>query len=104
MKAVGDILPCEIIPLDSVGKGITLIDGYCAGDSFSWIEDQTSGPSCGVEGQNSLAGDVEGGDVEGFEHNLCHFLSVIFRVFGSCVVEGLLSVRRQGCYSGVFLS
>ena len=35
MKAVGDILSCKIIPLDCVGKGIALIYGYCAGDSFS---------------------------------------------------------------------
>ena len=35
MKAVGDILPCKIIPLDGVRKGIAFVDGYCAGDSFS---------------------------------------------------------------------
>ena len=53
------------------------------GDTIAGVEDDTGGTTGGVEGQDSLDGDVHGGCVEGFEHDLGHLLPVGLGVEGS---------------------
>lgn len=62
---------------------VSLVDGDGVGDSISRVEDDTSGPSRGVEGEDCLNGDVEGGGVESLEHDLGHLLAVDLGVEGS---------------------
>lgn len=49
-------------------------------DPVSRIKHDTSRTSRSVEGEDGLNGDVEGGGVEGFKHDLRHLLSVHFGV------------------------
>merc|ERR1719320_2142829 len=59
-----------------MGKGITFIDGDTVGDTISRVHDNTSGTARGIEGEDSLDGNIHGGHVEGLEHDLGHLLTV----------------------------
>ena len=50
--------------------------------TISGIEDNTSGTTRGVEGEDGLDSDVHGRGVEGFEHDLSHLFSVSLGVQG----------------------
>jgi len=50
------------------------------GNTISRIHDDSGGTSRSVQGKDGLDGNVELGCVEGLEHDLCHLLSVSFRV------------------------
>jgi hypothetical protein len=82
-EVVGEITTGKIETEDSVGEGITFVDGDSVGDTITRVEHDTSGTSRGVEGKDSLDGNVHGGGVEGLEHDLSHLLSVGLRVEGS---------------------
>merc|ERR1712200_299788 len=74
-----------------MGEGITFIDGDGVRDTVTGVHDDTGGTSGGVQGEDSLDGDVHGGHVEGLEHDLGHLLTVGFGVKGSLSQEdGLL--------------
>jgi len=79
---VCEITSGQIETKDGVGKGVSLVDGDGMGDTISGVEDDSGGTSGGVQGEDSLDGDVHGGGVEGLEHDLCHLLSVSFGVEG----------------------
>ena len=53
------------------------------GNTISRIQDDTGGSTRGVQGQDSLDGDIHGGAVEGLEHDLGHLFSVGLGVEGS---------------------
>ena len=53
------------------------------GNTISRIQDDTGGSARGVQGQDSLDGDIHGGAVEGLEHDLGHLFSVGLGVEGS---------------------
>merc|ERR1740136_3289 len=55
---------------NSMGKGITFIDWDTMGDTISRVHDNTSGTAGGIQGEDSLDGDIHGGHVEGLEHDL----------------------------------
>merc|ERR1711892_1274569 len=76
-----------------MGKGITFIDGDSMGDTISGVHDDTSGTARGIEGEDSLDGDIHGGHVEGLEHDLSHFLTVSLWVEGSLSQEDGLFLR-----------
>merc|ERR1719249_405117 len=74
-----------------MGKGITFIDGDTMGNTVTRVHDDTSGTARGIEGEDGLDGNIHGGHVEGFEHDLSHLLAVSLRVEGSLSKEdGLL--------------
>merc|ERR1712233_219180 len=76
---------------DGVWEGITLVDGDSVGDTVTGVHDDTSGTSGGVEGEDSLDGNIHIGHVEGLEHDLGHLLTVSLGVEGSLSKEdGLL--------------
>merc|ERR1712241_1431024 len=60
---------------NGVGKGITFIDGNTVGDTISRVHDNTSGTARGIEGEDSLDGNIHSGHVEGLEHDLGHLLT-----------------------------
>merc|ERR1711976_464100 len=76
---------------DSMGESITLVDGDTVGDTVTRVHDNTSGTSGGVQGEDSLDGNIHSGHVEGLEHDLSHLLSIGLGVEGSLSQEdGLL--------------
>jgi len=79
-EVISEISASKIQSHDGVGKGITFIDGDCVGDTISGVEDDSGGTSGSVQGEDSLDGDVHGGGVEGFKHDLGHLFSVGFGV------------------------
>jgi hypothetical protein len=79
-EEVREITTGEIETGDGVREGETLVNGHGVGDTISRIEHDTSGTTGGVQGQDSLDGDVEGRGVEGLEHDLGHFLTVGLRI------------------------
>ena len=66
---------------------VTFVDGDGVRDTITRIEHDTGGTSRSVEGEDGLDGDVEGGGVEGLEHDLGHLLTVGLRVKGSLSKE-----------------
>merc|ERR1712152_80671 len=90
-EVVGELTASQIKTDNGVGEGITFIDGDTVGNTISGVHDNTSGTSGGVEGEDSLDGDIHGGHVEGLEHDLGHLLTVSLGVKGSLSQEdGLL--------------
>merc|ERR1712227_443312 len=90
-QVVGELTSSQVKTDNGVGESITLVDGDSVGDTISRVHDDTSGTSGGVEGEDSLDGDVHRGHVEGLEHDLGHLLSVGLGVEGSLGQEdGLL--------------
>ena len=87
-EVVGEIPTGEVEPHDGVGKGITFIDGDVVGDTITRVEDNTGGPTRGVERKNSLDHDVHSWEVEGLEHDLSHLFPVGFGVQWSFSEEG----------------
>merc|ERR1719346_260367 len=90
-QVVGELTSSKIKTDDGVGESITFIDGDTVGDTVTRVHDDTSGTSRGIQGEDSLDGDVHGGHVEGLEHDLGHLLTVGLGVKGSLSQEdGLL--------------
>merc|ERR1712025_772494 len=73
-----------------MGESITLIDGDVVGDTISGVHDHTGGTTGGIEGEDSLDGNIHGGHVEGLEHDLGHLLTVSLGVEGSLSEEDRL--------------
>merc|ERR1719220_2360246 len=73
-----------------MGESITFIDGDGVGDTISRVHDNTSGTARGVEGQDSLDGNIHGGHVEGLKHDLSHLLTVSLGVQWSLSQEDRL--------------
>merc|ERR1712224_465564 len=63
------------------------------GDTISRVHDNTSGTARGIEGEDSLDGNIHGGHVEGLEHDLGHLLTVSLGVEGSLSKEDGLLLR-----------
>merc|ERR1712050_396887 len=67
-EVVGELTSSKIKTDNGMGEGITFIDGDTVGDTISGVHDNTSGTARGIEGEDSLDGDIHGGHVEGLEH------------------------------------
>merc|ERR1739847_98147 len=90
-EVVGELTASQVQTEDGMGESITLIDGDGVGDTITRVHDNTSGTARGIEGQDSLDGNIHGGHVEGLKHNLGHLLTVGLGVEGSLGQEdGLL--------------
>merc|ERR1712102_73672 len=90
-EVVGELTSSKFKTDDGMGKSITFIDGDTVGDTVTGVHDDTGGTSRGIEGEDSLDGDIHGGHVEGLEHDLGHLLTVGLGVEGSLSEEdGLL--------------
>merc|ERR1712111_287495 len=63
------------------------------GDTVTRVHDDTSGTARGIQGEDSLDGDVHGGHVEGLKHDLGHLLTVSLGVEGSLSEEDRLLLR-----------
>merc|ERR1739848_586439 len=92
-QVVGELTASQVQTEDGMGKSITLIDGDIVGDTIARAHDHASGTARGIEGEDSLDGNIHGRHVEGLKHDLSHLLTVSLGVKGA-------SVRRTGCSSG----
>merc|ERR1719348_2975014 len=90
-QVVGELTSSKVKTDDGMGKGITFIDWDTVGDTITRVHDDTSGTARGIEGEDSLDGNIHGGHVEGLEHDLGHLLTV------SLWVEGSLS-KKDGLF------
>merc|ERR1711963_1180434 len=86
-QVVGKITSSQVQTEDGVGESVTFVDGDGVRDTISGVKDDTSGTTGGVQGEDSLDGDVHGGRVEGLEHDLGHLLTVGLGVEGSLSQE-----------------
>merc|ERR1719464_1634425 len=86
-EVVGEFTSSQVQTEDSMGKSITLIDGNSVGDTITRVHDDTSGTTRGIQGEDSLDGNIHGGHVEGLEHDLSHLLPVGFGIEGGLSQE-----------------
>merc|ERR1711902_328072 len=90
-QVVGELTSSKVKSEDGVGESVTFVDGDVVRSTISRVHDNTGGTSRGVEGEDSLDGNVHGRRVEGLEHDLGHLLTVGLGVEGSLGQEdGLL--------------
>merc|ERR1712064_222045 len=89
-QVVGELTSSKVKTDDGVWESITLVDGDSMGDTVTGVHDDTSGTSGGIEGEDSLDGNIHGGHVEGLEHDLGHLLTVSLGVEGSLSKEDWL--------------
>lgn len=66
--------------LDGVRNGETLEHWDGVGNTITGVDDHTGGSTVGVEGEDSLDGNVKSLNLESLEHELGHLLSVGFWV------------------------
>merc|ERR1712229_43170 len=66
-EVVGELTASQVQTEDGMGKSITFIDGDIVGDTITRVHDHTGGTTGGVEGKDSLDGNIHGGHVEGLE-------------------------------------
>merc|ERR1719184_38739 len=92
-QVVGEFTSSKIKTDNGVGKGITFIDGDTMGDTISRVHDDTSGTARGIQGEDSLDGNIHSGHVEGLEHDLGHLLTVSLGVEGSLSEQNGLLFR-----------
>merc|ERR1712088_1180771 len=86
-EVVGKLTASQVQTEDGMGKGITFIDGHVVGDTISGVHDHTGGTTGGIQGEDSLDGNIHGGHVEGLEHDLSHLFTVSLGVEGSLSQE-----------------
>merc|ERR1712124_246252 len=92
-EVVGQLTASKVKTDNGVGEGITFIDGDTVGDTVTRVHHDTSGTARGIEGENSLDGNIHGWGVEGLEHDLGHLLPVGLGVEGSLSQEDGLLLR-----------
>merc|ERR1712240_941203 len=92
-QVVGELTSSKVKTDDGMGKGITFIDGDTVGDTITRVHDNTSGTARGIEGEDSLDGNIHSGHVEGLEHDLGHLLTVSLGVEGSLSKKDRLFLR-----------
>merc|ERR1712243_153793 len=92
-QVVCELTSSKIKAHNSVGEGITFIDWNTMRDAISRVHDNTSSTARGVEGEDSLDGNIHGGHVEGLKHDLGHLLTVSLGVEGSLSEEDGLFLR-----------
>merc|ERR1711868_95480 len=73
-QVVGELTASQVKTDNGMGESITLVDGDTVGDTVTGVHDDTGGTAGGVQGEDSLDGDIHGGHVEGLEHDLGHLL------------------------------
>merc|ERR1712066_1023858 len=86
-QVVGELTASQVKTDNCVGESITFIDGDTVGDTVTRVHDNTGGTARGIQGEDSLDGDIHGRHVEGLKHNLGHFLTVGLGVEGSLSQE-----------------
>lgn len=79
-EVVGNGSTSDEVLVNGVRNGETFIDWDSMGNTISRINDATGSSTVGVEGKDSLDGNVHTSNLESLEHELGHLLSVGFWV------------------------
>merc|ERR1712203_924063 len=66
-QVVGQFTASKVKTEDGVRESITFIDGDSVGHTITRVHDDTGGTTGGVQGEDSLDGDIHGGHVEGLK-------------------------------------
>ena len=72
---------------NGVGDAVTFVDGNGVGDTITSVANKTGGSTSSVEGHDSLEGDIGSLNIELFEHDRDHLLTVLLGVTGSLSEE-----------------
>merc|ERR1719300_1816689 len=62
-EVVGELTSSQVKTNDGMRKGITFIDGNSVGNAITRVHDNTSGTARGIEGEDSLDGNIHSGHV-----------------------------------------
>ena len=92
-EVFGDVTATNVEPGDRIEKSKSIVDGDGTGEMKTSVQHCSGGESRGVEGQDSLEGDVHGRCVEGLEHDLGYLLPVGLWVKGGLRGENWLFLR-----------
>merc|ERR1712077_147622 len=92
-EVVGELTASQVQTEDGMGESITFIDGDSVRNTITRVHDNTSGTTRGIEGEDSLDGNIHSGHVEGLKHNLSHLFTVSLGVEGSLSKEDRLLLR-----------
>merc|ERR1711979_167438 len=92
-QVVCELTSSKIKAHNRVGEGITFIDWDTVRYTISRVHDNTSSTARGVEGENSLDGNIHSRHVEGLKHDMGHLLTVSLGVEGSLSEEDGLFLR-----------
>jgi len=78
---------------NGVGDAVTLVDGNGVGDTITSVANKTGGSTSSVEGHDGLEGDIGSLNIELFEHDRDHLLTVLLGVTGSLSEENTNAFR-----------
>merc|ERR1719323_1086955 len=59
-EVVGELTASQVQTEDGMGESVTLVDGDTVGDTVTGVHDNTSGTTRGIEGEDSLDGNIHG--------------------------------------------
>jgi len=71
-----DVATSKMNSLDGVRNGIAFVYWYCVRNTITWVENDTSSTTIGIECKYSLNTNIEAWHVEHFEHNLSHLFPI----------------------------
>merc|ERR1719376_96258 len=99
----GQIATSQVQTEDGVGKGVTFVDGDSVGNTITSVQHDTSGTARGVEGEDSLDGNIHCRSRKGLKHDLGHLFPVGFGVQRSFCEQdwGLLRSDAELIVEGV---
>merc|ERR1719495_2347125 len=92
-EVVCELTASKIKTDNSMGESITFVDGNTMRNAITRVHDNTSSTARGIEGEDSLDGNIHSGHVEGLKHDLGHLLTVSLGVEGSFSKEDRLLLR-----------
>lgn len=94
-EVIGQITTSHVDTRNSMRKSETFVDGHNVSDTITGVKHDTSGSTGCVEGEDGLDRDVEGGCVEGLEHDLGHLLSVRLGIDGGFGEQNRVFLRSH---------
>lgn len=95
LHPVGQAATGNLHLFNGVGDAVTFVDGNGVGDTITSIANKTGGSTSRVEGHDGLEGDIGSLNLECFEHDRDHLLTVLLGVTGS------LSEENTNAFSGI---
>lgn len=96
LAPVGEYATGDVHLGDGVRDGETFEHGNGMGNTITGVNNETSGSTSGIKGEDGLDGDVAVGNVEGLEHDADHLLSVDLGVHGGLSEENTSDVGGGG--------
>lgn len=93
LHPVGQAATGNLHLFNGVGDAVTFVDGNGVGDTITSVANKTGGSTSSVEGHDGLEGDIGSLNIELFEHDRDHLLTVLLGVTGSLSEENTNAFR-----------